>query len=698
MKTIFAATTLLFLFSCQAQHNDQQHYTNALASESSPYLLQHAQNPVNWHPWGEEALNKAKAEDKMLIISIGYAACHWCHVMEEESFEDTSVARIMNEHFVPIKVDREERPDVDKVYMTACQLASDRGCGWPLNVFAMPDGNPVWAGTYFPRKQWLDNLEYFINLYDNEREKLEGFAAQLVEGVRKFDEIKPVSEAPNLNQDAFNDILDNYLSNIDLKKGGREGAPKFPVPNSYEFLLHYNTLTGDEKALEALTVTLDNMARGGIYDHLGGGFARYSTDENWKVPHFEKMLYDNAQLISLYAHAYQHTQKETYRKVALECLAFIKREMTSPEAGFYSSLDADSEGKEGAFYTWEKRVVDSLIGDEKLSQLFGDFYNLRDRGNWEGVNVLYQKDNVEKILTEYNITIDELNTQLQIARQKLFQARQQREHPKRDEKILTSWNALMVQAYLDAYAAFGEEDFLNAAVRCANFILDKMMSEDGSLKRNYMKGKASIDGFLDDYAFTIQALLSLYEATFEERWVNQAERILNYTLNHFQDEKSGFFFYTSDLSPALVARNIETEDNVLPSSNSVMARVLHRLGTLTGKKQFLEQSNAMLNTIGSKILDSVHPHFYSNWCALYAELAFPYYEIAIVGESFESLRSSMRKKYLPNTIFLGAGNEGKLELLKGKFQQGETYIYVCRNRLCKLPVQKVEAALKQLNW
>ncbi|MCB0579988.1 MAG: thioredoxin domain-containing protein, partial [Phaeodactylibacter sp.] len=401
MKTSsLLSACLLFLWACNAQTGNEPPYTNALVHESSPYLLQHAHNPVDWNPWGEAALKKARDEDKLLLISIGYAACHWCHVMEEESFEDTTIARIMNEHFVPVKVDREERPDVDNVYMTACQMASDGSCGWPLNAFALPDGRPVWAGTYFPKGQWKDILEYFIKVYAEERDKLEAYAGRLAEGIQASGRPKPVEEAVLFTEEEMGEVVEQFLNNIDFKKGGRPGAPKFPVPNTYEFLLQYHHLAGNEKALEAVTATLDNMGNGGIFDHLGGGFARYSTDADWKVPHFEKMLYDNAQLASLYSKAWQVTKKERYREIVFQTLEFIGREMTSPEGGFYSSLDADSEGEEGKFYTWQKAEVDSILADERRSAVFCDFYQVKKGGNWEHINVLYRKDNVEKILTE----------------------------------------------------------------------------------------------------------------------------------------------------------------------------------------------------------------------------------------------------------------------------------------------------------
>ncbi|MCB0567671.1 MAG: thioredoxin domain-containing protein, partial [Phaeodactylibacter sp.] len=496
MKTAPILTTfLLFLWACNAQTGQEPpSYTNALINESSPYLLQHAHNPVNWNPWGPAALEQAQKEDKLLIISIGYAACHWCHVMEEESFEDTTIARIMNEHFVAIKVDREERPDVDDVYMTACQMSSKGSCGWPLNAFALPDGRPVWAGTYFPKDQWKNILEYFTKLYQEDRQKLEDYAGRLTEGIQLSGKPRPVTEEALFSEQALAGVVEAFLSNIDFKKGGRQGAPKFPVPNNYEFLLQYHHLTGNEPALEAVTVTLDNMASGGIYDHLGGGFARYSTDADWKAPHFEKMLYDNGQLASLYSKAFQVTKKERYREVVLESLEFIERELTSPEGGFYSSLDADSEGKEGKFYTWQKTEIDSILANEPQSAVFCDYYQVQKEGNWEDTNILFPDKNVEKILNKYKLTSNELQQLLAQARQKLFEARSQRIRPRLDDKILTSWNALMLQGYLDAYRAFAEPAFLAKALESGQFIVDNMLKEGHRLDRNYKDGQSSING------------------------------------------------------------------------------------------------------------------------------------------------------------------------------------------------------------
>lgn len=693
---ILTLSLFLLLFGCkasdsQAQKGNKHAYTNALVGESSPYLLQHAHNPVNWNPWGENALKQAKEENKMLIISVGYAACHWCHVMEEESFEDTAVARIMNEHFIPIKVDREERPDVDDVYMTACHMATGKNCGWPLNAFALPDGRPVWAGTYFPKKNWMEILNYFIKLRQDEPEKLEEYATQLTEGIQSSEQIEIHTGTYNFSAQKLDAIVQAFLGNIDFRLGGRKGSPKFPMPNNYEFLLNYHHRTGNPEALQAVLTTLDMMAMGGIYDHLGGGFSRYSTDDKWIVPHFEKMLYDNSQLVSLYAKAFQQTQNPLYQKVVEETLDFIKRELTDPKGGFYSSLDADSEGEEGKFYVWKKTEIDSILGDESL--IFSDYFSVKKNGNWEGENILYRQEEVGKIAEKHNLEMADLEMLITKGKKKLFKAREKRIRPGLDDKILTAWNALMLKGYTDAYRAFGKTEYLEAAKNNAQFITKNMMQKDGRLNRNYKDGKSVINAFLDDYALTIQAFIGLYEVTFDEVWLEKANKLASYTIDHFRDETTGMFNYTSKDDPPLIARKKELGDNVIPGSNSSIARSLYYLGLYLYNNDYLEISKQMMANMEETITSTDQPNFYSNWCQLYYDLVQAPYEIAIVGENYEKLRKEMMKGFFPNAIFLGGENEGTLELLKGKLQEDETFIYVCQNKVCKLPVQEVEQAI-----
>ena len=690
----FLYTFLLFsFFSCEM---GTAQFSNHLANESSPYLLQHANNPVDWHPWGKEALAKAKAENKLILVSVGYSACHWCHVMEHESFEDTAVAKIMNEHFINIKVDREERPDVDDVYMTACHLASGRNCGWPLNAFALPDGRPVWAGTYFPKKEWVGVLEYFIKTKAEEPEKLDNYAGELLNGIRQNGRIPFNGSDQKFTKENLDIITDNFLANIDLKKGGRKGSPKFPMPNNYQFLLQEYYQTGNEKTLEAVTVTLDNMANGGIFDHLGGGFARYSTDDKWKVPHFEKMLYDNSQLVSLYAQAYQVTKNPLYKKVVEETTAFIERELMNENGGFYSSLDADSEGEEGKFYIWTAEELAAIFQDDDQLKIFSNYYEIYKKGNWEHGNILHRKKSAEEVAKISGITLEALEKIIQNAKEKLMVARDKRIRPGLDNKVLTSWNALMLKGYIDAYKAFGEDSYLKVALKNADFLTSQMLQNDNRLNRNFKDGKSVINAFLDDYALTAEAFIALYQITFDEKWLYKAKDLVDYSISHFFDKKSGMFNYTSDLDPPLIARKMETSDNVIPASNSVIAKDLYLLGLYFYNQDYLAKAKQMMHNMSQRIIENDQPNFYSNWCALYSMMVNPPYEVAIVGKDYAALQKDWQSQYLPNAILLGGKNEGTLELLESKLQNGATMIYVCQNKVCKFPVEEVKKAIALL--
>lgn len=692
--------------SPNGQNNNQQNndnhgdheYTNHLIHESSPYLLQHAHNPVDWYPWGDEALAKAKKEDKMLLISIGYAACHWCHVMEHESFEDTTVSKIMNDNFVCIKIDREERPDIDDVYMTACHMSTGKSCGWPLNSFALPDGRPVWAGTYFPKKKWMEILTYFVAERKKDPEKMEEYAEQLTQGIQGRDKITINGSDQVFVKSELDNIVKNFLQNIDFKRGGRKGAPKFPMPNNFQFLLNYHYLYKDTKSLEAVTKTLDEMAYGGIYDQLGGGFARYSTDDKWLVPHFEKMTYDNGQLVSLYAQAYQMTKKPLYKKVIEETLAYTKREMTHKNGGFYSSLDADSEGEEGKFYVWTKEEIDAVTGDETTSKIYNDYYNINSKGNWEEhKNILHLTKTPAQIAKKHKLTEEALATLIQSVNVKLMAARDKRVRPGLDDKILTSWNALMLKGYIDAYRALGDPSYLDIALKNANFIVKEMIQEDGRLNRNFKNEKSVINAFLDDYALTIDAFTNLYQVTFDEQWLYKSKELADYAISHFFDKESAMFNYTSDIDPPLVARKMELTDNVIPGSNSSMARALYQLGTYLYNSDYIDKSKQMAHNMTETLTQTETPNFYSNWCSLYTTLVNPPYEIAIVGDDHNQLRKEMLQYFLPNALLLGGKDEGSLELLTSKLQEGETMIYVCQNKVCKFPVREVDKAIELMN-
>ncbi len=673
-------------------------YTNKLIHESSPYLLQHAHNPVDWYPWGEEALQKAKAENKLLLISIGYSSCHWCHVMEKESFEDTTVARIMNRFFVNIKVDREERPDLDDVYMTACQLSSGGNCGWPLNSFALPDGRPVWAGTYFPKGKWIEILDYFRKAWADEDDKMEDYANRLMAGVRDhgLDSLLQNENEPYSLADVHV-LAKQFKDRVDPNMGGRRGAPKFPMPNNWQYLMQYASRYKDTVARNLVLTTLDRMMMGGIYDQLEGGFARYSTDSAWLVPHFEKMLYDNGQLVSLYAQAYAWTGKKEYLDVVDQTLDFVERQWSDPSGGFYSSFDADSEGKEGQYYVWTTEELDRILPEGQDRTLFYAYNDIRPGGNWEeGLNILQRHRRKEDLAAQFKISLEDFESSISRSNAALLNQRKSRIAPGLDDKILTSWNGLMIQGYLDAYRATGHDAYLDRARKGTSFILRDMMSDDFQLYRNFKNGKATINGFLDDYATVIQALLSLYQCTFEMHWLDVAKGLTDHVMTHFDGDPSGFFYYTSDLDPPLVARRIDYNDNVIPSANSIMARNMLSLGTLLDDESYTTRAHQMFEKIWPRLKKDGQPSFYSNWCQLLLSLIQPPYEVAIVGEQYKPAQEALLKNYLPDALLLGGKSEGNLPLLENKLVDGQTLIYVCQNKTCKRPVSQWEEALQLL--
>ncbi|MEO7265657.1 MAG: thioredoxin domain-containing protein [Ferruginibacter sp.] len=697
IQSFVLCTVMLINSSCgqsakNKNMNENHTYTNELISESSPYLLQHAHNPVNWYPWGDKALQKAKVENKMLIISIGYAACHWCHVMEHESFEDVEVAKVMNDNFICIKVDREERPDVDQVYMAAAQLITGSG-GWPLNAIALANGRPFYAGTYFPKGKWIQMLEYFVDMQKKEPEKLMKSAEQVTNGIHQVENVSFKEDGKTFAMADLDKQFGNMKANLDFIKGGANRAPKFPMPCNWEYLLHYNYLSKNEEALKAVSVTLDNMAYGGIYDHLEGGFARYATDADWHVPHFEKMLYDNSQLVSLYAHAYQKTKNPLYKKVVYETLGFVQHELTSAEGAFYSSLDADSDGEEGRYYVWSKEEIEKALGAD--ADVFSIYYNVTAAGNWEhGKNILLRHETEEATAKKLGLTTSELKIKIDAGKEKLVKIRDARVKPGLDDKILSSWNALMISGYIDAYRAFGDEAFLAKAINNADFLLQHAIAKNGEMTRNYKNGKSTIKALLDDYAFTIAAFIDLYQATFEEKWLNEANTLTSYAITHFFDPKSKMFFYTHNEHSNLISRKMEVADNVIPSSNSEMAKNLFLLGHFFYNEDYISKAKQMLTNVGEDVQKNIY--FYANWGILQAWFTKPLFEVAITGDDFKSKRHEFDQHYLPNIILLGSKAESKLALLVNKFVPGQTMIYVCRDKTCKLPVMEVDKALEQI--
>ncbi len=667
-------------------------YTNSLINETSPYLLQHAHNPVNWHPWNDETLEKAKQENKLILVSIGYSACHWCHVMEHESFEDEHAARLMNDHFICIKVDREERPDVDQIYMLAVQLMTGRG-GWPLNCITLPDGRPIYGGTYFPKQQWMNILLNIADVFANDKEKAIEYASRLTEGVRLAELVKVKEMQNDFSADTLHTCYINWKSRLDNIEGGPSGAPKFPLPNNYQFLLRYAFSFPDKKeeVLKHVDLTLTKMAFGGIYDQMGGGFSRYSVDHYWKVPHFEKMLYDNAQLVTLYSEAFQATNNPLYKQIVYETLAFVERELTSPEGGFYSALDADSEGVEGKYYVWQKEELQQILKDKY--NLFADYFNVNDIGFWEHDNyILLRNESDEKLAKKHNITVEELQKTITEIKKELLAIREKRIHPGLDNKILISWNALMLKAYIDAYSVFEERHFMDVAVKNVEFIFTNAEIKGNQL--SHLAGK-NINGFLEDYSFLIEALIALYETTFDETYLTKANDLMMYCINHFMDKDSGMFYFTSDEDKALLSRKMELTDNVIPASNSSIAKSLFRLGHHFENEEYILMSRKMLNNVLNEFEN--YGAGYSNWAVLHSYFTQPFYEVAIVGNSVDEKRKSFNKHYLPNVIFAGCKTESSLPLLKNRSKEGATLIYVCVNKTCNKPVSEPEEALKQFN-
>ncbi|PWK20918.1 hypothetical protein LX78_00625 [Xanthomarina spongicola] len=687
------------LISCQGQNKKPMNhpYTNNLINETSPYLQQHAHNPVNWHPWNETSLRKAKDENKLILISVGYAACHWCHVMEHESFEDTIVAQTMNSKYINIKVDREERPDVDQVYMNAVQLMTGSG-GWPLNVIALPDGRPVWGGTYFRKEQWISALEQISDLYLRNPEKLYEYADKLEKGIKAMDVVSLNKDKVNFNNEYIEVTLENWSQYFDYLHGGLKRAPKFMMPNNYHFLLRYAYQNNHQELQEFVNLTLTKMAYGGLYDQVGGGFSRYSTDVNWHIPHFEKMLYDNGQLVSLYSDAYLVTKNKLYKDVVYETLEFVERELTSANGAFYSSLDADSnttEGhlEEGAFYVWQKEELQKIITSD--FELFEDYYNINNYGLWENKNyVLIRKDDDKSILKKHNLSIEVLNEKKQNWKNILLKTREKKSRPRLDDKTLTSWNALMLKGYIDAYRVFGEEDFLISAEKNANFIINNQLLEDGGLNHNYKNNISNINGYLEDYATAIDAFISLYENTLNEKWLHTARDLTNYTFDYFYEETNNMFYFTSNEDAKLVTRNIEYRDNVIPASNSIMAKNLFKLSHYFDNEYYYNTATSMLNNVKPEIEN--YGSNYSNWLDLMLNYTNPFYEVAISGEEAINKINELNKTYLPNKLIVGSTEESNMPLLKNRFVEKETFIYVCVNKACKLPVNETKKAIELL--
>jgi uncharacterized protein YyaL (SSP411 family) len=671
-------------------------HTNRLVHETSPYLLQHAHNPVDWYPWGEEALSKAKKEDKPILVSIGYAACHWCHVMERESFEDESTASLMNQYFINIKIDREERPDLDHIYMDAVQSITGSG-GWPLNVFLTPEAKPFYGGTYFPpvqaynRASWKEILEGIHKAYLEKKNEILSQAENLTEHLQSANAFgiqmnsKDVQNR-SVTAEQLNQITENLLQTSDTSWGGFGKAPKFPQTFSIQFLLRQYHFTKNEKALEQALLSIDKMIAGGIHDQLGGGFSRYSTDNEWLAPHFEKMLYDNALLISVMAEAFQITGNQLYAKAIQDCISFIERELTSDEGGCYSALDADSEGVEGKFYTWSFVEIQELLKDD--ATIFCKYYQVEEGGNWEHTNILWVRETVENFAALNDLDLGDFKKLLAGSKKILFDARSKRVRPALDDKILLGWNALMNTAYSKAFAALGIEAYKKRAKEHMAFLLDTFCQPDGSWHHTYKNKVAKQPAFLDDYAYLIQALIHLQEITGEGTYLLRSQDLMEMVLAHFAESKTGFFYFTHDQQNDVIIRKKEVYDGATPSGNAIMASNLLYLSKVFDRREWDDIAQKLSDTLRESTIK--YPGSFGIWASLLQLSCYGVLEIAITGREFEQNLHSVLKKYIPNKIIQsGETNFSNFPLLADRETAIPVAFYICKNFTCLRPFYNI---------
>jgi len=665
--------------------------TNKLAGESSLYLRQHAHNPVEWYPWGKEALEKAMNENKPLLVSVGYSACHWCHVMEHESFSDQEVAEIMNQNFINIKIDREERPDLDQLYMEAVQLLHGHG-GWPLNCFALPDGRPFWGATYFKKFQWIEVLDQIALLYKTELEKLTDQAERISSGINKMNIIISPDQKSEIEKYSHENLYRNLSGSFDSELGGFSGAPKFPMPSVYRLLLHYYHVSKNKQALDHVILTLNRMAAGGIYDQAGGGFARYSTDKHWKVPHFEKMLYDNAQLITLYSEAYLVCKQERLKEIAVETMQFLEREMGSPETGFSASIDADSTEGEGAFYTFTLDELTQQLGGD--APLLTKYWKAGSEGLWEGgKNILLAPANEDEFIKNNGLSTEDFRTKLRNARSVLLLYRNKRPKPATDTKRITAWNALLVQAYVNLFRITGDEMYLENSKKLASFILTSLGDDNHKLLHLERSGK-SIPGFLDDYSALILSLIALHSASLEEKWLIKAKKLADSAIAQFFDKNSGLFYFTGSNHEKAFAQRQELHDNVIPSANSMMMESLFLLGQIFEDNAYSEIVNRALNGMAENILK--HSTAFSNWGRLFLMHRFPFHTIAVSGHDAGILIGEFTQHFLPQALLSGSTTASSLPVFRSRHVENETLIYVCSGKECYPPANSVTEALSYL--
>lgn len=667
-----------------------ERYTNELSKETSPYLLQHAHNPVNWVPWTDNVFNEAEKSNKLVLVSIGYSSCHWCHVMERESFEDEEVAAIMNKHFINVKVDREERPDVDNVYMTAVQLMTQRG-GWPLNCITLPDGRPIYGGTYFPKEQWIHLLKSLVHTYKNDKEKVVEYAEKLHEGVVASDLITNPKELDQFKTEKLDELIRRWSNNFDKISGGGTRAPKFPLPNNYSFLLDYALKTNNDELKAYVDLSLRKMAQGGIFDQVGGGFSRYSVDMLWKVPHFEKMLYDNAQLIDLYSTAFKVFKDPTFKEVVYRTVNWLQREMLDKSGAYFSALDADSEGEEGKFYVWTEEELKDVLGEDY--DWVEEYYQIGTLAHWEeGKQILMRIDSDSEFAKKHNWSTRELSDNVERVIEDLLTHRNYRVRPGIDTKCLTAWNAMLIKGMCNAALTFEEEEFEHCALQTAKWLVHNQTRKDHSLWRTCTNGKSQIDGFLDDYAHVIDACISLYQLTFDEDWIKRAEQYLKFAMNHFHDQKSGMFFYT-DQDTKLIARKMEINDNVIPSSNSVMANNLFYLSRYFQNEEYKNIAEQMLANVYEGM--EMYGSGYSNWAQLLTNIAVEFSECVVVGSDRSVIRQ-LQRSVGNNTIFAFSNSTSDLPIFHDKEHTGETLIHVCNEGYCSAPTNSVKEAIQEL--
>lgn len=705
---VFFSTSNLSLSSTNSTN------MNRLKNEKSPYLLQHADNPVDWYPWGEEAFEKAKKEDKPILLSIGYSTCHWCHVMEHESFEDEEVAKLMNETFVSIKVDREERPDIDNIYMTVCQILSQRGCGWPLNIIMTPDKKPFFAGTYIPKQTrfgrmgMVELIPKIQNIWQNEREEAMKSAESVTVTLKKVTDPSQNSFSENLDNLTLKRGFQQLSSRFDNVNGGFGNRPKFPTPHNLLFLLRYYKRSGDQEALDMVTKTLDSMSFGGIYDHVGFGFHRYSTDPKWFLPHFEKMLYDQALLAMAYVETYQVTKNPNYERVAREIFSYVLRDMTSPEGGFYSAEDADSEGEEGKFYLWTQKEIIEIIGEEEANIIF-KVYNLQPGGNFNeeatgeilGTNIFHLTKPISAIANEMKISEDELKKRIESSRQKLFNVRENRVHPLKDDKILTDWNGLMIAALSKAAQAFGDTQYADAASKSADFI-NTYLIRDSRLLHRFRGGESAISANIDDYAFFIWGLLELYEANFDTKYLKQALKLNQDMIKYFWDDTNGGFYFTPSDGEELLVRQKDIYDGAIPSGNSVAFLNLLRLSRITANTNYEQRANELANAFSPSLNKA--PISYTLFLTALDFAAGPSYEVVIAGnknsKDTDGMLNTLRNEYIPNKVVLFRDEDSVVisEIAPytkaQKSLNGMATAYVCLNFVCKLPTTDPNQMLK----